>query len=211
MRRGERLVANALCGLVLAGMVTAAQAYEHRRDTPSVGIQIQYGVMEGGSDWGESFGWDGGIAVHLRNSMSRNSAIGLSFEQQRFACVKLLPEDIEEGGDTDFLKMQTLLADYFFYFERPARRCYYAVVSAGFYRPELVDEERLHPDQPKTVHVRYPGENFLARLGAGSEYFLSRKFSVDASASVYYLRAPKLDGLTASAQFAIGVHLYAGR
>lgn len=211
MRRGERWAAGALCGLVVVGMTGSARAYEHRRDTPSVGVQIQYGVMEGGSDWGDAFGWQGGVAVHLRNSMSRNSAIGLSFELQRFECVKPLAEDIEDGGDTDFLKMQTLLADYYFYFERPQRRCYYAVVSAGFYRPELVDEERLQPDQPKTINVRYPGENFLARLGAGTEYFLSRKFSIDTSASVYYLRAPKLDGLTVSAQFALGVHLYAGR
>jgi hypothetical protein len=211
MRHGERWAAGALCGLVIAAMAGPAQAYEHRRDTASVGIQIQYGDLERNSDWGDAFGWGRGVAIHLRNSMARNRAIGLSFEQQRFESVEPLAEDVESGGDTDYLEMQTFLVDYFFYFERPQRRCYYAVVSAGFYRPELVDEERLQPDQPKTVNVRYPGENFLARLGGGTEYFVSRKFSVDASVSLYYIRAPKLDGLTASAQFALGVHLYAGR
>ena len=119
--------------------------------------------------------------------------------------------DFGLGEDTDLLKMQTFMLDYYFYFERPLRRCYYAVISAGFYRPELVDEEQLQPDQPETVNVRYPGEDFIARLGGGTEYFISRNFSIDASISAYYIRAPQLDGLTASAQFALGVHLYAGR
>jgi hypothetical protein len=212
MRPGERWTIGALCGLVIAGAAAApVGAYEHRRDTPSVGVQIQMGNLGRDSDWGKAFGWGRGVCIHLRNSTARNRAIGLTFEQQRFDIESPLPEDIESGLPTSLLQMQTLLFDYLFYFQRPQRRCYYAVASAGFYRPELVYERRTQAGQPMTSDVRYPGENFMGRIGGGTEYFVSRKFSFDGSISFYYLRAPDLHGLTASVQFALGVHVYAGR
>jgi hypothetical protein len=212
MRRTERWAAIALCGLVILGATPrAARAYEHRRDTPSVGVQINLGNLGVDSYWGDAFGWGRGVNIHLRNQISRNRAIGITFEQQRYDSEALLHgDDPTKGEDTDYLNLQTLLFDYFFYFNRPQRRCYYAVLSAGFYRPELVDTQQ-DPGQPKTMNVRYPGENFMARVGGGVEYFVSRKLSVDTSLSFYYIRTPGQPGLTGSGQLATGLHLYAGR
>jgi hypothetical protein len=211
MKSTERWAAGALCGLIVLGAAAGpARAYEHRRDTPSVGVQINMGDLEYDSAWGKAFGWGRGVNIHLRNQIGRNHAIGLTFEQQRFDSESALPEDIASGGDTDYLQFQTFLADYFFYFHRPQRRCYYAVLSAGFYRPELVDEQQ-DPGQPKAINVRYPGENFMGRAGVGVEYFLSRKLSWDTSLSFYYIRTKHQSGLTGSGQLATGLHLYAGR
>jgi hypothetical protein len=214
-----------LLGLALLALAPGrAAAYEQRGDTPSVGAQIQLGELEYDSIWADAFDWGQGVAIHVRNAIGRRHAIGISFEQQKFERAAALCGD---SGLTDYLQMQTLMADYYIYFRRPMRRCYYAVFSAGFYRSELIWEQDVAGQ--KFSDVRYPGENFLARAGGGMEHFLGRKLSIDASLSLYYFHAGSLCGvwtelegpyrclrcdeksLTASGQLALGLHVYFGR
>ena len=213
-KRGWPRAAGVAFGLaILWGAAAPVRAYEHRQDTPSVGVQIQYGDLEYDSEWGKTFGWGRGVSVHLRQSIARNRAIGLSFEQQRFEREIPVNENAADSeclGKADYFDWQALLLDYYVYFRRPLRRCYYAVASVGFYRPQLVDEMKTSGQQ-QIPGVCYPSENLLGRLGVGMEYFVSRKFSFDASVSGYYIRVSHQSGLTASAQFALGVHLYATR
>jgi hypothetical protein len=204
--------AAALAVLVFAILIIApasAPAYEHQRNTPSVGGQLHIGVLERDSEWGELFGWGRGGAIRVRQYISRDRAIGLSFELQKFQRATGHPKNDPEFNE-DFFQAQILMVDYFFYFQRPKKRCEYVVASAGFYRPELVDEEKTEAGG-NAMQVIHPTEGLLARLGVGAEYFLARTFSIDASVSGYYISAPSQDGLTASLQFALGVHLYASR
>jgi hypothetical protein len=196
---------------LLAGtwLAQPAAAYEHRLNTPSVGGQLQMGDLEYDSDWGDLFAWGRGGTVRLRQYIARNRALGISFELQKFNRESGRPS-ADPAFKPDFWQAQILLIDYYFYFHRPRKRCEYIVLSPGFYRPEIVDEEKV-VGGGNTVQVVHPGENFLARLGLGMEYFVARTFSIDGSVSGYYFHAPGADGLTASVQIALGVHLYAGK
>jgi len=200
-----------LCIVIIAAhlLAPAAGAYEHRRGTPSVGLELQYGGIEGDSDWGDGFDYGLGVAVRLRQYMARNQAIGLSFELQRFEASGAL-EVTDSAFSPDRFQAQILMFDYYLYLNRPKRMTQYFVASAGFYRPELLDEFE-DESGAEGEQVEHPGENLLARLGVGGEYFVARTFSIDGCASLYYWNAPDVDGLTISGQIAVGIHLYAGR
>ncbi len=199
----------AIAAVLLLVATQGAGAYEHVRHTPSVGVQLHMGWLWYDSAWADVFGQGGGGAVRVRQYVSRNQAIGFSFEQQKFKRYASVPEDNPYSINTH-LQMQVYLFDYFFYFNRPAKRSRYLVLSGGFYRPELIRE--AHSASGTTsFDVAYPSEGFAARVGYGLEYFLKRNFSLDGSVSLYYLRTPHMDGLTFSGMGALGIHLYAGK
>lgn len=206
---GRALTALLAALLALAWMAGTAGAYEHRRSTPSIGGQLQAGILGTDSEWGELFDWGRGGTVRLRQYVARNRAIGISFELQKFRRDSGKPR-ADESFNEDYFQAQLLMLDYYFYFRRPQKQCPYAVISGGFYRPEIVDEEKL-TGGGSAVQVEHPGEGLLARLGVGLEYFVARTFSFDASLSGYYFNASSQDGLTASVQLALGVHIYTGR
>ncbi|MBD3235160.1 MAG: hypothetical protein GF330_00460 [Candidatus Eisenbacteria bacterium] len=198
---GEWLIVVAL----LACCVGTTRAYEHRRGIPSVGGQLQRGYLGFDSDWTNVYEWGKGGTISVRQYVARNRAIGFSFEQQKFYRIKDLPQ--EGTWNPDALQLQMLMLDYYFYFNRLRKWTYYLVLSAGAYRPEEID----NADQGDGLQVNYPSENVLARVGWGLERFLRRTVSIDASLSFYYINAPGIDGVTGSAQLALGVHVYAGR
>ncbi len=200
-----------LLGLVLLWTRPAA-AYEHRRGTPSVGGQIQYGTMAGDSGWQELFDRGFGARISVRQYIARNRAIGLSAEQQTF---DRKDEDRTNIGansyDASFdeLQFQMLMLDYYLYFRRMYKRTPYLVFSGGFYRPQLIDQFKEVASGQTGEHVSFQHkEGFVLRAGAGAEWFLARTFSIDGALSAYYLSAPGVDGSVLTVQLALGVHLY---
>jgi len=185
-RRIRRVVAAALlaAATVLALAAAPAGAYEHRRNTPSVGGQLQYGDLQYDSDWGDYYGAGRGGAVRLRQYIARNRALGLSFELQKFRRASNRGPEVD-GFHPDYWQAQILMVDYYAYIRRPSKVTQYVVGAAGFYRPEIVDEVKA-PAGGKAVTVVHPTEGLLARLGVGTEYFVARTFSIDASVSGYY-------------------------
>lgn len=192
----------------LALFASDARAYEHRRRTPSVGGKLQYGCMGVNSDWSDVFRWGRGCAVSIRQYVARSQAIGLSFEQQRFKRRSDLPQSSGIRA-ADEIQFQTLMFDYYIYFHRMYRRTPYLVFSGGFYRPQRIYEFTDIAGH-KGSQVDYPSEGFLARIGGGLEYFVTRNFSIDATVSGYYISAPGIDGTTLTTEAALGIQLYVG-
>jgi len=207
--------------LLLALCASPAGAYEHRRGTPSIGVQLHYGLLAGNSDWTDVFQEARGVAIHVKQYVARDRAIGLTFELQRFAESTTIPI-IAEDFDPDYLQMQIVMFDYYFYFNRAQKRTPYVVLSGGFYRPEIVDEGDKDLQELGYV-VEHPHEGVLARAGVGLEWFLGRTFSIDGTLSGYYIHNPsklkglipdeeaESGGLASSFLAALGVHLYTGK
>jgi len=188
-----------------------AQAYEHRRGTPSIGVQFQLGFLGYDSEWADIFQPGRGVAIRAKQYVARNQALGFSFEQQKFNESTTVPLT-DPAWQPDFLQMQILMVDYYRYFMRQKRRTPYLIASVGFYRPEIVDEgaeDDFVPEPGQTVE--HPKEGVLARLGVGLEYFIVRAISVDGTLSGYYINTPSQDGLTVSGMFALGIHIYTGK
>ncbi len=201
--------------MLLAGLVIGVQngqAYEHRRDTPSVGGKVQYGALGTEDDWGEIFRWGGGVCINIRQYIGRSRAIGLTLELQTFNRRGTVPKSADgtETLDADELETQILMVDYYIYMQRKRRRTPYVVISGGFYRPQLMYKFIDASGNP-SEHVEYPGEGFILRTGLGLEYFLTRNFSIDGLVSGYYLSTPGVSGITLSGQASIGVQVYFGR
>ncbi len=201
--------------MLLAGLVIGVQngqAYEHRRDTPSVGGKVQYGALGTEGDWGEIFRWGGGVCINVRQYIARSRAIGLSFELQTFNRLGTVPKSAEgtEPLDADELETQILMVDYYIYMQRKRRRTPYVVISGGFYRPQLM-YRFIDAAGNVSEQVSYPGEGFVLRTGLGLEYFLKRNFSIDSTVSGYYFSTPGVSGITLSGQASIGILFYFGR
>jgi len=220
MRTRSSALAAVLAILLLAGLLAApAQAYEHRRGTPSIGVQLHYGLLAGNADWTDVFSTAHGVTIHVRQYIARNRALGLTFELQRYAEGTTVPL-IAEEFNPDYLQIQLIMFDYYFYFNRAQKRTPYLVLSGGFYRPEIVDEGDRDLQQYGSV-VEHPDEGLIARTGVGLEWFLGRTFSIDGSISGYYIHGPSSlkgliedpdsGGLAASFMAALGVHLYTGK
>lgn len=207
-----RLVAG--LGLLVAALVLAgsASAYEHRRGTPSAGIRLQYGTTAGDSEWHDLFDRGFGVVISARQYIARNRAVGLTAEQQSFDAIHGDSNKIGDGNadaDCDKLQFQLLMVDYYFYFQRMARRTPYLVFSAGFYRPQLIDEFKEPGTNDSGEHVGYwHKEGFVLRGAVGFEFFLTRKIALDSAVSTYYLSAPGVDGRMLTAQLSVGFHLY---
>jgi hypothetical protein len=220
-----------LRGLILLSLMLtltgAGEAYEHKRNTPSVGGQGMFGYLEGDTDWRDAFSEGLGLNFSIRMNYERNRAYGLSFEQHHFDRITGLglyegPLSMHEATDLEF---QLLTFDFYQYFNRPQRRTYYVMGSAGFYRPQLLYKFTDGAGVTST-QASFPGEGVCARVGVGIEYFLKRKFSIDARISGYYFHGGDIteytedthnpgellettkNGITVVGQASIGVHLY---
>jgi hypothetical protein len=204
-RYATGLIAGLLFLIVGSIWAPESAAYEHRRGIPSVGGQLQRGYLWYDSEWTETFEWGRGGTIRVRQYVARNRAIGFSFEQQKFYRIKGLPK-ADPTFNADALQLHILMFDYYFYFNRLRKWTHYLVLSAGGYRPEMIDEH-----EGQGLQVDYPSESYLLRCGYGLERFLSRTVSIDLSFSLYYIEVPRDHGLTVSGQLALGLHVYTGK
>lgn len=178
---------------------TPADAYEQRTNTPSVGFQAGAGLMQGSDayEFGDAdpipydiFEAGFGLGIHVRYSLDRRSAIGVTFEDLRF--------ERKSGAArvADQYQVNNFLGRYYVYFARREKISRYLVGGIGFHRPSVRNDDT-------TI---LPGEGFTANLGAGLEYFLTRVLAIDGSFDGYLLR-PKGGSITA-AEARIGLHYY---
>ncbi len=193
-----------------------AEAYEHRTSTPSFGAQIGYGrivhgdtyhianwpLPDGGSmeadfdldDTHSRWGPSGHIGV--RFVLDRSHALGFGFDDLRYR---------REGGYTEeqkeviprWVKFTTFHADYYLYFQRRSRLCYYVAPFAGLQQREL----RFKGSEVQTQEYR-----FLYGSAVGVEYFVRRSFSFDLGTRIFALRGG--DGTTVVLQPALGIQVY---
>ena len=218
--------------LIMLGILTAstASAFEHRRGTPSVGLQLQYGVLRGDSEiestelvametgepdrrgWQDIFDEGDGLTVRLRRYMTRDKAFGASFEQQTFLRRLDVDKSDVPGRDASFdeFQLQLFMLDFYQYFFREKRRTPYLVGSGGLYKPQMI--ERVKDDNgTEGEHAGFNNkEGLVLRLGCGLEWFITHGFAIDGSVSGYYLSAPDRSGKALTGQAAIGIHLYVG-
>jgi hypothetical protein len=171
-----------------------------REGTVSFGLQGGYGSFLGGSGFADDFSSGPNLAVRLRYRTGRESAIGLSFEGQRYDAkdAPLEPEDPE------WVQVVTTTAEYYQFFSVRKRAPRYVVLGAGLAqsRRRLLNEE-----------TDFPGDGGVIILGAGTEFWWQRTISFELSARYYgILRGD--DGSTLysnAAQVALGVHFYTSR
>lgn len=210
--------------------VSTASAYEHRRGTPSVGLQIQYGRLAGDSEiestvpiemetgepdrrgWQDIFDEGDGVTVRLRRYITRDKAVGASFEQQTFLRRVDVDKSDVPGRDASFdeFQLQLFMLDFYQYFFREKRRTPYLVGGGGLYKPQLVERVK-DANGIEGEHAGFNNkEGFVLRLGGGLEWFITHGFSIDGSLSGYYLSAPGRSGKALTGQASIGLHLYVG-
>lgn len=197
--------------LVALGLMEAS-AYEQPRNTISLGVQGQYGVLGGETQpipadpdedaaWASLVDYGGGLAIRIRYSTARNRAIGLSFEDQRFR-----RQDGVDKRRPKQIQLSQVLAEYYFYFLRPKRTTRYIVLGAGFHIPALRYETEEEDTGRTLEEVSYPGLDLTLVAGVGLEHFIGRRTSVDLSIRGYGLRSDPT--LSISGEVALGIHYY---
>lgn len=159
---------------------TDAIAYEQRSNTVSFGFQGgMASVLRGTGEFtrGENrvpydlYGAAGGFALHLRYSLDRSHAVGLTFEDLRFDRDQAIDP---ETGQTlpEQYQLNQFSFDYYLYYHRKSKLSQYLVLGAGFHRPTFrITEQESY----------LPGEGFSANFGGGLEYFVAKPISLDGS------------------------------
>lgn len=213
IRRGRSLLAGAIWIALVAGPV---QAYEHRTSTPSFGAQIGYGRIAQGDryfirNWPLPSGgtteaqfdledthpeWGASAHVGVRFVLDRSHALGFGFDDLRYSR-KAGYSQAEREALPRWVKFTTFHADYYLYFQRRSRVCYYVAPFAGLQQREL----RFKGSEVQTQEYR-----LLYGAGVGVEYFVRRSFSIDLGARVFSLRGGT--GTTVLLQPALGVQFY---
>ncbi|MBD3334079.1 MAG: hypothetical protein GF355_01020 [Candidatus Eisenbacteria bacterium] len=212
-----------LFAALLGGLPEPSRAYEQPRNTISIGIQGQYGLLwgeevspstadpynpddpdEAKASWPYIADWGAGLALRLRYSTSRFTAIGLSFEDQRFQ---------RRGGlgseYPDEIRITYILGEYYLYVQRRKQLTYYGVLGAGLARPVVRFEEEVG-SQELEENV-FPGERLALLVGIGIERFITRKASIDVSLRNYGVYEDRVAGVfpsTVTHELALGIHYY---
>lgn len=187
-------LAAGLAGLGLAGLLLAPAALaQERPGTLSLGLQAQYGMIAGPSDFAEDFDRGAGFALRIRYALGGPQAFGISFESQTF------------GGDAESdavdppaqLKLANATVEYIRYFNRGEGRSQYVVGGIGLFHPS---------DKRKSGQLQVASDGLIVAFGGGTEVFFRRTSAVDLS-----LRANALlggDSVSATLEAAIGFHFY---
>lgn len=212
MNPGYLTLAGLTVIVLLIAVAGPAAGYEQRPNTVSLGLQGGVGFMSGSGEyeWKSDQGvpvsyfygdFDLGpsLGIRLRYSLDRSQAIGISWEDQRYWRKSGKPNEI-----AGTYQITTFAADYYIYINRPKKLCQYAVLGAGFFWNtfRFDDNDGAHGE-----HVSPPeAPFFMANLGFGVEYFLSRPLSVDASVRGYLMRAEGGNSMTGQLQ--IGFQYY---
>jgi hypothetical protein len=186
-----------LLGLILlaasiALLVQAAPARaQERPGTLSLGIQGQYGMLAGPSDFSEDYDRGDGFAIRIRYALGGPQAFGISFESQTFD-----PDftGIRENEPRD-LKFANATVEYLRYFNRGEGRSQYAVIGGGLY----------HPSEVREAGVASASDGLLITGGGGMEIFIRRTTAIDLSLRAYGLIG---DSVAATLQAALGFHFY---
>jgi opacity protein-like surface antigen len=129
----------------------------------------------------------------LRYSLDPTHALGLSFEDLRFGR--------KSGSAAETARQYQVvnyMLDYYVYFNRARKWCPYLAAGAGLHR----DTFRV-----SGAENIIPPERFVANLGAGLEYFVTKEFTADLLLRGYYLQGNGGNGLAGSAMLGFQFYL----
>lgn len=181
--------------LLLILSVTQAALAQERPGTLSLGVQAQYGLIAGPSDFGEDFSRGPGFAVRIRYALGGPQAFGISFESQTFDA----DASATGGGEASQpvkLKLANATLEYLRYFNRGQGNSQYLVMGLGLY----------HPSEQRTTGLATASDGLVLLFGGGTELFTFRTTSIDLS-----IRANGLfggDAVSATLEAAVGFHHY---
>jgi hypothetical protein len=213
--RGLRVLPLSLALLVSVLAPEGASAYEHRKSTPSFGAQIGYGRLVSGEDFyvneypleGQTLSrafqtsdvftkWGASAHVGVRFVLERNQALGFGFDDLRYRR-KDGYDELQRQALPKWVRFTTFHADYYVYFQRRDRLCYYLAPLIGIQQREL---------RYKGSEIQSQEYRLLYGSSIGVEYFVRRTFSVDLSGRVFGLRGG--NGTNVVLQPALGFHVY---
>ena len=170
-----------------------------RKNTISIGVQGQYGIVAGGSEIDDHFDHGPGYCFRARYMLSRRSAICFSFENQQYGAVKTgAPPPVIAEPDSH-LVITTVAAEGTFFLHRERETHPYLLGGFGYASPDVRYEN---------AGTRRVNEGPFLVVGGGFEHFVRERFSIDAA-----LRGFAEIGnseLTLVSQISLGVHVYPG-
>ena len=137
-----------------------------REGTLSFGLVGQGGALLGGGDLAEVYDFGPGLGVRLRYRTSRDAALGLTFEAQRFNA-KQAPQTPD---DPEWIRSVNAIFEYYKYFRVQQRSPRYLNFGVGL----MQLRRRL-----ETEEVDFPGDGAIFVVGGGTEIWWSRVLSVD--------------------------------
>ena len=169
-----------------------------RPNTISFGIQGQYGAVRGSSRIADGFDQGPGYAIRFRYMLTRSSALGFSFEHQRFGSIQP-PVNVPGDFADSHVVVTTISAEAVFYKGRERELHPYFLFGFGYANPDVV----FTPEISSRVN-----EGAFLTAGLGFERFVRPRFSIDGSIRVYGQIANS--EFTSSGQISLGIHLYPG-
>ena len=197
MRRGRFSVARVLLPLALAAVLIALGAQpgaaQERPGTLSLGIQGQFGLIAGASDFAELYDNGAGFAFRIRYALGGPQAIGISFENQTFT-----PDNSQLEGTRDDpreLSFANASVEYLRYFNRGQGQSQYVVAGVGFY----------HPSDERVQGVAPASDGLILLFGGGAEIFFLRATSIDVSVRANAFLG---DAISTTLEAAVGLHHY---
>ena len=169
-----------------------------RPNTISLGVQGQYGIVRGNSRLADGFDHGPGYAFRFRYMLSPSTALGFSFEHQRFGSIQP-PLEVSGAPEDSHAVITTVAGEAVFFMNRERELTPYVLGGFGFATPDIIFTE----DQASRVN-----EGVFAVVGAGFERFVRARFSIDVSLRGFALLSNSQ--FTSMAQASVGIHLYPG-
>jgi hypothetical protein len=170
-----------------------------RKGTISLGAQVGYGFVRGSSELNDHFDGGVGYGLRFRYSLGPRSALGFSFESQRYSVRGGLPFDTDPFATDSVLVVTTVASEMVVFFHRERETTPYLVGGMGFASPNVnygSKESRRIDEGPFLV------------VGAGVERFVRPRLSLDFSVRGY--AEVGNSELSMFSQIGAGIHLYPG-
>jgi hypothetical protein len=177
-----------------------------RKNTISLGVQGQYGVLGGSSAITDGFDHGPGYAFRFRYLLSRRAALGLSLEHQRYGSREDSLRLVPTAPPDSHLVITTVALEAVQYFHRERDTHSYLLEGFGYASPDNI--AGLDPLSGRSAGPKRINEGPFLVLGAGLEHFLQPRFSIDATVRGFAEIANS--ELTLATQVSLGIHLYPG-
>ena len=202
-RRGRWWMAVAVVAALVPFHAVSARAASIVLPRPGqigVGAQGGYGALLKTGDLGNNFSDGPTLAVRLRYRMRYERALGLSFENQRFAIRVPEAEYPEGSGFAGRVRVNSVLSGLELYqmFGTRTRTNRMIMVGAGLVQTSGRDS---------IGDTFYPGDGAYVSVGAGVERFVIRSWALDLSARYMAMFLP--DNRNHDLQVALGFMFYA--
>ena len=138
--------------------------------------------------------------------LSPRTALGFSFENQRFGSIRdPLPVTAVGEAPDSHLVVVTVAAEGVFYFHRERETTPYLIGGFGFATPDEIDHTIPGGNEPGPRRVN---EGPFLVVGGGLERFVRQRFSIDTS--VRGFAEIGNSELTTVVELALGIHIYPG-